>query len=95
MANAEPLLLRAVDDAQAAATARSVSALTVEAAQGLLDARAFFSMADMSVVHASQLPSNLPCEDTWSFGQTPPPPPGAGGKKWGLFGIYGELLLTT
>ncbi|EME46298.1 hypothetical protein DOTSEDRAFT_125535 [Dothistroma septosporum NZE10] len=42
--------------------------MTVEAATELLETRSGYAITPTTVAHTSQLPSNMPCEDTWSCG---------------------------
>ena len=48
--------------------AREAPPMTVEAATELLETRSGYAVTPTTVAHTSQLPSNLPCEDTWSCG---------------------------
>lgn len=51
------------------ALAREVAPLTVEVASDIIRANSGWSVTPKAVSHTSQLPSNLPCEDTWNTGQ--------------------------
>jgi len=59
-------LITSVLDAATAANARNVPPLDLKRAQELLESRSNFSANPGVVSHFAQLPSNLPCEDTWS-----------------------------
>lgn len=60
----EESMATAVQDA----AARGVPPMDLDRCQEMLEARSGYSVTQKAVAHTAQLPSNLPCEDTWSSG---------------------------
>ncbi|KAI7126791.1 hypothetical protein KC324_g17495, partial [Hortaea werneckii] len=67
-----PAELETLEDAMStaiqAAAAVNVPPMDLARAQEILESKSGYSVTPTAVGHTSQLPSNLPCEDTWSSG---------------------------
>ncbi|KAI7501581.1 hypothetical protein KC367_g2783 [Hortaea werneckii] len=67
-----PAELETLEDAMStavqAAAAVNVPPMDLARAQEVLETKSGYSVTPTAVGHTSQLPSNLPCEDTWSTG---------------------------